>query len=88
MYFDSEFAPTPKGPPSGGRRGRMAVTRPPGQRGGRKEKDRELRRFVVRTFDKNVRRSSAPTSSGVEIKPHSVPLPLAGAQEQCVGSPC
>ena len=48
-----------------------------GRRRGGKEK-KELRRFVFRTFDENLRYSSAFVPSEVEIETHSVPAPLAG----------
>ena len=79
---------TPKAPPTGGRQERKDISRSPGQGGGREgEKDRELRRFAARTFDENVRHSSADETSDVEKEPHSVPAPLAGTQELCIGSP-
>ena len=79
----------PRRPPLGGRRERKDVSRSPFQGGGRgEEKDRELRRFVFRTFDQDVRYRSAFILSEAEIEPRSVPAPLAGAQELCIGSPC
>ena len=89
MHFGPEFAPNPKGPLSGGRRERQNVSRSPGQGGGRgRKKSKELRGFVARTLDENIRHSSAFVVSEVEIEPHSVPAPLAGTQELCICSSC
>ena len=89
MYFGPEFAPDPKGPSPRADAGGGRMSRDPwtGRREGEKKK-REQRRFVLRTFDRDVRHSSAFVPSEVEIDPRSVSVPLASTQELRIGSPC
>ena len=79
MYFGPEFAPNPKGQFPRADAGSGRTSRDPwtGRRRGGKEY-REIRRFGSRTFDKDVRRSSAFVLPEVEIRTSQRRAPLGG----------
>ena len=82
MYFDPEFAPDPKGPAGAdvgsGRTSRDPVTREEGGKEGSLNLGYDL--FIVGAFYQDVRHSSAFVLAEIQIEPHSVSVPLTGAE--------